>query len=766
MAKSILTQLLAVSHHKDARGREALKYTPGLLAVSSAGSEVFFQKIRNWQTVHECIERVRDQMSDLIRRALVGQTIGDNQLGAAAANLSRHVLPECGFARVLPPGVHPYFDIVRDYASEIPWEVLEEFYLFCPKCKCRHIAPPRTGKAHPMKFCPVDGLELRRRGGPLTLSYHLTHFSRGTARFSDTGKEFLFIEDPTGDLCSRDKDPSGICKEHLPKVRALIEKQGYHPNVLPGGNATRNNVCEAIGNPDVVGIYYFGHGYFPRNGDEGCLVLADGPLWSDEIKEVGVAARFVFLNACEGAGTPDSWDLEQRSCSVAEVFARGGESVVIAPICPVVNYQAANTALDFFRNASQSSPLAEALLTARKTSYAQYKEGDPHISWMAYRYFGDPNKMLPVPTEPGGNIDGAGERARENRVFGEKDWLATKVFEFDIRSVLLRAAKRRNSQRRTLVSFNDFVAGMIRKGDLTRFILRRLNVNPDRTYKALCRQPELDPNPVTPPREPPDADGGKKDGKSDVTHADKIRQFLVRWIVRDKAEFSEGLVECLVRSDLEAQEQAGSNPCRISEREVLEALSCSDLWETLRGTLNGMPEGNRIRCELWDRPDGPAIDANGHLALLDLTSQAREVIEKAHVLAEQRGVCPITHRLMLAAMAAEKKGWPARALRVCGINHKRVFELMIEATEKKTSNSFGLSPETCARIVLPTLEEARRTAALRQDAVSQDVTDEDLFKAFCRKASPSFKKALKKSSLAVDFDKLETMDLDSETEGI
>lgn len=82
--------------------------------------------------------------------------------------------------------------------------------------------------------------------------------------------------------------------------------------------------------------------------------------------------------------------------------------------------------------------------------------------WVAYRYYGDPNRELPVPAEE------APERGPEEqylprcRVFDENGRLSTGVFGFALSDVLLRAAKRRNYQARALVSIEDMIAGMVR----------------------------------------------------------------------------------------------------------------------------------------------------------------------------------------------------------------------------------------------------------------------------------------------------------------
>src|SRR5262249_2902831 len=146
----------------------------------------------------------------------------------------------------------------------------------------------------------------------LALGFHLTHVVRGSGRFSTEGDQFLFIEDPCGDLCSPEKDPSGSCQRHLDTLHQLMERCGFTLNIMPGSNATLENVLTAVSNPSVAGIYYFGHGYFPRGRHEGCLLLCDGALSASHIQKRQPSARLVFLNACSGADSGRDWDFESR----------------------------------------------------------------------------------------------------------------------------------------------------------------------------------------------------------------------------------------------------------------------------------------------------------------------------------------------------------------------------------------------------------------------------------------------------------------------
>src|SRR5262249_36337954 len=152
--------------------------------------------------------------------------------------------------------------------------------------------------------------------------YHLTHLIRGQSQPGRGGNCFLFIEDPRGDLCSSATDPQGFCADHLRKLRDRVEQQGYTINCLDRRNATIEKVRGALADPSVLGVYYFGHGSSPVDGNEGYLVLKDGFLFARQIEEVAPAAKFVFLNACWSATAGRDWDIERRYRSVAEAFGR------------------------------------------------------------------------------------------------------------------------------------------------------------------------------------------------------------------------------------------------------------------------------------------------------------------------------------------------------------------------------------------------------------------------------------------------------------
>jgi len=589
-------------------------------------------------------------------------------------------------------------------------------------------------------------------GGKLALTYHLTHLVRGQSRAGGSGNRFLFIEDPTEELLSEANDPTGVCAHHLDELHGLIAQQGYTIELYRGPNATNQQVRDALSNPLVVGVYYFGHGFVPHNGTEGRLLLADGPLLARQIAEAAPTAKFVFLNACEGAAAGLEWDLEKGYRSVAEAFARGAPTkVVIAPLWPVVSVQAAETALEFFRHASQTSPLAEALKQARQYSLRHYEAGEPHLMWMAYRYFGNPNMTLPVLAEEPAVATGV----PESRVFDSDGQLDTEVFACAIDEILLRAAKRRNGQGRTRVTITDVLAGMIRKGDLTRFVLRQQGTDPDELYDTIGARMEAELGGTSQASATTDVTAS-----GDLEHLDEeqLRERLAKWIVRRQEEFTDDLVRLLEQTDQCAQQRSTrTEDRRIAEQDLLESLIADSTWAMLLPL--GLPPASEVHRRLQERASSGTIDENGALSLASLDPTARAVIATAHTQAQQRGICPITNRVLFAAFLTEEEGYAARVCRRAGGDPELLFGLMIIATEEHPPRSFGLSPEACERIVMPVIEEATRSAA---DA--RAITEKELFRAFCEQADSGFKEWLKQPcdevGLEVDLDELKLMDLE------
>jgi ATP-dependent Clp protease ATP-binding subunit ClpC len=745
MSTPIVSQYLPVSFKLDgATGREFLEYQRYL-----PQGVLRFPVIVNIdkEMLQGLVKGVRSEVKKLIGLALKGRSRGGEGVEDAAVLLAKHVLPKAGFAEVVELDVHPQFYMIEDAAAEIPWEALEENYDCCPN---GHKAPAAPAGGSTVPHCPHDGLKLSPACNKLVLARHVTHLIPREARPLASGKQFLFIADPTGELCDPQNDPRGCCGEHLETLRTLLEGRGYEVLYLQEGDATRSAVLASLRKPGVVGVYYFGHGRVPPGKrKQGQLILHDGPLYAEEIEQEASGASLVFLNACEGAMIGKGWgsDAERRARSVAEGFVRAGGRAVIATLWPVINAQAARTAIEFFQDLlARDCSIGDALMHARECSYRRYKEEDePDISWMSYRFFGDLNQTLSArPAAPRPPVVDVNEPP-PCRVFDCQSRLDREVFAFAFDEVLACAAARRNAQGRARATVADFLAGLMSKGDLTRFVLYGLDRDPDEAYRAVVRLRE---------EGPPAAAGAAP--------------------ISGRNELTEELAAMLVAADIRAQRaDKAAGDAQVCERHVLEEALATGAWSGLAEL--DLPSADAMKDRLKAIAEAGEVDDNGVIDLSCLDRDARRVLQAAHSYAQQRGICPITNRLMLAALLVDDNGFAARICRSpkVDIDPEQLFGMMVVFMEADRAGAeadtagaeagqggsppprrtFGLSPEACSRIVLPVINEAKRMAGS-----GKLVGEKELFRAFCVQADAGFKLAMLTPPFPVDLDQMAGID--------
>lgn len=744
------SRVLGVSHRQIARD-EVLQYN----LVGAVGERQTDPKLKpvRARLLRADIDAVRAKIRRLNELAEAGKPRDNVGVEPEAERLSEHVLPPGGFLRLLGEKSHPHFSSFMDAASEIPWEMLQERNLVCPN---RHRTPVPDDPDGAFGFiCRQDDsrmVEVRRK---LVEDYHLTHLVYGDGRVSVDGRQFLLVIDPRGDLLSKEKDPDGFCEQHWADLREILTQRGYEVIVRRQDQATVRAVLDLVASPEVAGVYYFGHGNFSIERGEGYLLLADDDLPAAEIEEAGPQARFVFLNACWASQAGGDFDFtDRRSRGVAQAFAKGVGKVVIAPVVPLVNVHAAGSALHFFRQALDQ-PMGEALKSAREISLRAYlDENLPHISWLAYRYFGDPNASLfPASSRLTSRSEEAntslspvaescvpaqvtGVLTTASRIFDTVGQLNPGTFAFSVTDVLQSAAARRNQQKRTRLTPMDFLVGLIRKGDLTRFVFRQEGIDDlDALCTALEQRSEIEPRALR-------------------------KELQDEWAITGRDDFRDELTTILEKADKVAAE-----PPRISEQGVLEAFAEGGSWAVENDF--GLPPAAGVLRRLRLREQA-GVDDNGLVSLRGLDTAARNVIESAHALAQQRGMPDIPNRLIMAALVADEKGFGARVCRCAGVDPELLCFVMVALAEGDESGgqprTFGLSPEVCRRIVTPILDKARKLAG-------KDVVGErHLFRAFCDVASPAFKELV--STLSgegeiegvelgkVDLDDLSQIDLE------
>lgn len=748
MPTSIVIQQLAVSQYLDPAGLEALRYAPGTVAGLDGQAPLPANHVVHLERVKATNAQVRDVVRQLADLAARGEPRRGLDIAPTAQRLAGLILPPGGIIGLVAPELHPQFDLAGDVAGDIPWEVLEERFA---TCRCQN--EPKyvlLSTTVPPPPCPRCHKPMEPAGGKLALERHLTHLVRYSRRTpTGQGRDFLLVVDPTSDLLTEEHDPLGRCAEHISRLEDVLKISGFKPIVRKRGFATVDTVMTALQSPTLVGFYYFGHGEPPNNRRPGSLVLSDGRLYADEIAALDTTPRLVFLNACwAGSGGVERWSLESRASSVGEALARGGPKVVVASLFPVVNTQAARVATTFFDQALAGKSLAEALRAARLESHAAYVAGEADVGWMAFRYFGDPNQVMPQPQPTAANAAGADSVPS---VFDENDRLVCDQFGFDIRGVLLRAAARRTQQHRPQVSLLDLLTGLVRAGQVTRLCWRELGYDPDEACSRLRALLETEASSAAsnaPAAEPDEAD---------ASPADRLMRLVAQWIVRQRTEFAPDVMALFNTASAIAHRAGRSaGDARITEYDVLQALAATAAWPTIPAVVPFGPNDLRKWLERFSRQR--LLDHNGSVRLERLAADARRIIERAHELAQQRGQKYVPSRLLLASFLSDSNGVAAQLCRQAGASPVMLELLLVAMTKGETPTTFPLSMESCQRAVLPLLREVGLD---RPEARETPITEEQLFRAFCR-ASPRELKELFRTDeppWRLDLDELACLEL-------
>jgi ATP-dependent Clp protease ATP-binding subunit ClpC len=713
-----VSRVLSVTYSRGPKGEETLLYAPQETRTDDGVAPPVPKEINRKVLSNQlaAFQRVLSDLTDLAKR---GAGRGELGIEAAAASIAKHVCPEQGLARLVGFGVHPRLSLQQDVVGQIPWEALEEAYYRCEGCQ-REVLPdgPAPRGAIYCQYCRPG--EMRPFLGKLAVELHLSHHVPGRQPPTARGNRFVILEDPDGDLSD---GAGGICDEHGRELERLLQDMGYEVKRYRGASATVEKLEAALTDPSVVGLYFFGHGAVEDR--EGYLKLADGGTFpASRLRDLQATTPFIFLNACEGAGAGEGWNVDAQPRSVAaELAAPVHWRTVIAPVSPVVNSQAAATALAFFRAAAEMS-LGEAMQVARRESLERYRAGAPDLSWFLYRYFGNPRRFLPIAELKINRPEGKRPLAVQafDRIFNASDELDPDVFGFGIENVLLHAARRRGAQRRARISVIDLAVGLVARGDLTRHVLSRGEVRDLDAHVALLEAP-------LPGEEEPGAGGEPADPDTGG--------------VLERKQLDPELVRLFAVADRDAQGRPGSDR-RVSERDVLVHLTADPRWAQVVGRANLQDfEASDFQAALEAVILERMVDENGQIQLGRLSPEARNILETAHTLAQQRGARSIQNRLMLAAFLKDPKGDAARRCRAraeadagCAAPED-VFEKMLAMSEGQSDvaspRTFGLSPELCARIVEPMLAEARVASPW------EPVSEASLFDAFCKCALPDFK---------------------------
>lgn len=713
-------QVVAVSLDRDAKGREALVYAPTPGRAEEAAPVPIVQIVSR-ERLQRLLERLHECLRLLNHAAEVGSPRKTVEVETSARALSRELLPGRGLSALVRHDAHPQLDLLLGYAAGIPWEALEDRHFVCSAHEPALTSELVWDATPEPRFCQACGHAMELRSERLALHFQLSHLVRGEGQVGTSGDVFLHVIDPTSQILASEAGSGSFAREHVDAIQRITESAGFRSRVLSGPSASVERVLQAIQDPALAGLYYFGHGRLQESRD-GALVLADGPLSAREIEAARPRAAFVFLNACFGAFEQAS-DLAERTLSLATAFARGPRKVVIAPLWPVISSQAARTAVDVFRGAYERQSISEALLHARLASWSRYSQGEPDIAWMTYRYFGDPGRALPRPPPA----------ARSGRVFAEDGAFQDGAFSFDIGGALLRALKRRNLAGRDTLAIADLLAGLVRCGDLMRHVLTSSAIDPDALYATLQQAG------VAPPT------NGNGAMKGIVRVDGRLSLDLARWLVRDRRDFEPATIELLEAADRRAAERVSAGVVdAISEADVLEVVL--DERAQFASLAGGGFDAGTARRKLASILEAGEVDRNGQLRLEFLDTAARRVVHTAHALAQQRGCFPIPHRVVLAAFLHDADSHAAKLVRAVGRSRSQTYAWLLATTGHGTPKEYGLTPQACARAVLPMTLRARQGARS-----SSGVNVDELFRAFCGVADPEFQRLLRGPPFDLDL---------------
>jgi hypothetical protein len=122
-------------------------------------------------------------------------------------------------------------------------------------------------------------------------------------------------------------------------------------------------------------------------------------MTQDAIETLKCKGRLIFLNTCEGATTTTEDPETGLASSLAEAFKPDIEfRVVISPIYPVVNIQAARFAETFFgKVCNERMNYIQGLREARAESWELYDSGDPDTAWL----LASTPSVTDIPPDPG-----------------------------------------------------------------------------------------------------------------------------------------------------------------------------------------------------------------------------------------------------------------------------------------------------------------------------------------------------------------------------
>jgi len=179
----------------------------------------------------------------------------------------------------------------------------------------------------------------------------------------------------------------------LSALSELFERVNLKCDVLLDGDADVWKIQKFIRRGEYKILHFAGHTYHdPANGDG--IILADGILRGDVIKNSVRGNPLVFLNTCQSAlgDTLYTNQIYRGSfmSGLATDFILGGAKGCIANLWDVKDKDALDFSLNFYKELVSNISVGEAL---RRAKYEKYNQSDDR-SWASYVLFGNPSEQM------------------------------------------------------------------------------------------------------------------------------------------------------------------------------------------------------------------------------------------------------------------------------------------------------------------------------------------------------------------------------------
>ena len=570
-------------------------------------------------------------------------------------------------------------------ARRAPWEMWKLECLHCSVCGLYHAARHELGTQAGCLACKQP---LVRQRVALFDCAELSHVPAAELLSAAAGAQRDKLVIVVGALSEIEAD---VLQPHIAYVdrraRALFGPGAVE--IRERSQATVKSIKALLREPDVRGLYYFGHA-----DDKGLRLYADQYLTVDAVLQAQPAIPFVFLNACYAAAS----DLAETKLALA--FAGPGK-LVVAPTTEVMASHAAEFAESFFLALySQACSPSEAL------SYAYRSLTRNQVSTIngVYRRFG----RLHGTFTPARTVQPLGLFSRP-----VKGVLDPERFSFDISAVLGYAQQ---TPGETRIEARQLFAGMLRKGQLTRHLVRELVLDPDRLSNEL---PAL---------------------RGPGTRSEKPVRF-------GRETLGEAVQKVLQDA---FQDAAVRGEDKVSERDVLARLLCVPELMQARFWPQDMSRADLL-MGLQDTYHSPTLNGDGAQYLGDLSPAALRVLHRVigqlERLQEARRTLEVDEdAIWLWSFLTEAGACAHEYCRECGIEPNIVLGLLRgelrfpeEGDASQPPEHTNLASSTVAQAIVPLLRAARADA-------HRQISEHHLLAVYCKRANSKLASRLQREA--------------------